>query len=500
MKTLDKLRKEIDLLDDEIMSLLNKRFDLTNQIGKIKLDNEIQITNNDRENDILIKSFDFKNQNAIEKVYKEIFNISKASQRLKTYLLAGDGSYSFSPSIHSLLGNDYYQILENVNLKEFLENNEYHFKGINITNPYKKDAYEYAFNNNIELCEIVQKTKVVNFILNGKKKKAFNTDYFGFKSLINHYQVDLHNKDILVLGNGSTSSTILSVLKEYSLKSLNVAVRTKRSETEIYLTDVAKLSNIDIVINTTSFGVYPNLELEPLIDLENKNTSIIIDVNYNPNRSILSIKYPNIRYINGLYMLIEQARIAEEMIQEKEIDSSISQKIQKLLLKTNLNICLIGMPFSGKSTIGEKLSAKLEKTFYDSDIILKEENLSLEKLLSLGFTLEDYRGFESSVIETLATVPNSVISTGGGIIENENNILLLKQNGLIIFIDTPLEILKARIKNDRPLVKDENDLLILYNNRIKLYNKYADIIVNGDQDIDDIIHELEVKINEYLSN
>lgn len=498
MKSLDKLRKEIDIIDEEVMSLLNKRYELTNEIGKIKKLESISVTNSEREHDILVKTNDFKYQKQIENVYKSIIKVSKDSQTMQSYLLTADASYTYSPFIHNLLGNEYYTPLENVPLDDFINN--YHFKGVNITNPYKKTAYEYAIENNIELCKYAKKTKVVNFILNDGSLKAYNTDYFGFKEMLNHYNIDLSNLDILVIGNGSTSSTILSVLEEYPLKSLNVCVRTKRKDYEISLKDVALLKNIDVVINTTSYGVYPSLELEPLINLDSFNPSIIIDVNYNPNRSILSIKYPHVKYINGLYMLIEQARIAEELILNTEIDKEVNEEIYKKLLQANLNICLIGMPFSGKTTIGEKLSAKLNKTFYDSDIILKEENLSLSKLLSLGFTLEDYRGFESSVIETLASVPNSVISTGGGIIEDINNIYFLKQNGLIVFIDTSLENLKKRIKNDRPLVKDENDLTLLYNRRINLYKEYADITLNGNQDIDEIINELEVKLNEYFSN
>ena len=136
----------------------------------------------------------------------------------------------------------------------------------------------------------------------------------------------------------------------------------------------------------------------------------------------------------------------------------------------------------------------------DSDIILNDENLSLAKLLSLGFTLEDYRAYESSVIETLASVPSCVISTGGGVIENPDNIFFLKQKGPVIFLDTPFDILKTRIQNNRPLVKDEKDLLKLYERRYNNYLAQADIVIKCDSDIDTIISLLEVKIHEYFNN
>lgn len=500
MSQLDKLRKQIDQIDDSLMKLLNERFNITNQIGKFKQSEQIEITNNDREEEILSKTYGLDQQLAIKKIYQEIFSTSKGMQKLNSYLLIKDASYTYSPTIHNLLGNPYYQTLENTSFEEFINDENYHFKGVNITNPYKSSAYEYCVKNDIKLDEYALKTGVINFVLNGKELKAYNTDYQGFKSLLTYYNIDLNNKDIVVLGNGSTSKTVQAVLKEYEYKSLNVLVRTKRNDGEIYLNDINQLNNIDIIINTTSYGVYPTLEIEPLISLESFHPELIIDVNYNPYRSSLAISNPNVKYINGLYMLVEQARICEELIQNSTIDvTNTINIVNKINLSMN-NISLIGMPFSGKTTIGQKLSAKLGKSFFDSDIILKEENLSLAKLLSLGFSLEDYRSYESSVIETLASVPNSVISTGGGAIENLENIFFLKQKGLVIFLDTPFDILKTRIINNRPLVKNENDLLKLYRKRYESYLANADIVIRCDSDIDTILSLLEVKINEYFSN
>lgn len=500
MSHLDKLRKEIDKIDDSLMKLLNERFNLTNKIGKIKQNDDIKVEHSDREEEIISKTYEYDHQKTLEKLYKEIFKESKGMQKLNSYLLIKDASYTYSPSIHELLGNPYYKTLENTSFEEFINNDNIFFKGVNITNPYKKDAYNYCVKNGIELDEYATKTGIINFVLNNGKLKAYNTDYQGFNALLKFNNVDLTNKDVVILGNGSTSKTVQAVLNEYNLKSLKVLVRTKRNDSELYLNEINSLSNIDIVINTTSYGVYPTLELEPLVLLEKVKPSLIIDVNYNPYRSSLAIRYPHIKYINGLYMLVEQARICEELIQNKEIDSANTLLITNSITYSTNNISLIGMPFSGKTTVGQKLSAKMGKSFFDSDIILKEENLSLAKLLSLGFTLEDYRSYESSVIETLACLPNSVISTGGGIIENLDNIYFLKQKGPVIFLDTPFDVLKTRILNNRPLVKNENDLLELYKKRYDSYIANADIVIKCDSDIDTIVSLLEVKINEYFNN
>ena len=500
MKQLDDLRKEIDRIDKEIMNLLNKRFDITNKIGTIKRAKSEQTLNKDRENDILIKALEQKNSTQTKKVYESILDISKESQKYNSYLLIKDASYTYSTLIHNLFNNPYYKALENTSLEELLESDNYHFKGLNITNPYKSEAYEYCLKNDIELDSYAKRTKVINLIISGEKKKAYNTDYIGFKSLLDYHNISLDNLDVLILGNGSTSKTIEEVLKEYSCKSVHIAVRTKRNDDEIYLNEITSLSNIDVVINATSYGVYPNIELDPLVDLSNTNTSLIIDVNYNPNRPSLALKHPNIKYINGLFMLVEQARISEELIMDKTISIDESINVYKNVLKQTLNFCLIGMPFSGKTTLGEILSQKYGKIFFDSDIILKEESLSLAKLLSLGLTLEDYREYESRVIETLAFVDNAIISTGGGVIENPSNIFFLKQKGLIIFIDTPLDILKSRIKSDRPLVKNESDLEKLFEKRYNIYKENADIIFKCSGNLDQDAKNLEALINEYFNN
>lgn len=498
MKELNNLRNEIDNIDNQLMELLNKRFKITQKIGSEKIKNNQPIENLERENDIISKTYDYEEQTVLEKCFKQIISISKEQQMFSSYLLLKDASYTLSPLIHSLQGNDYYKAIEGTCLEEFISK-KIPFKAVNISNPYKKDAFKYCLNNNIELDKYAKKTSIINLIINSGTLKAYNTDYLGFKYLIENNNISLKNKNIMLLGNGDTSSTIQKVLEEFQTNNVFVVARTIRNKNEISYTDAKNLKDIDIVINATSYGVMPNLELDPLIDLSNFNLECIIDVNYNPNRSALGINN-KVKYVNGLDMLIEQARIAEEMIQNKPIDQINNEYVKKEVLNKTLNLCFIGMPFSGKTTFAQNLSAKTGKTFFDSDIILKDENLSLSKLLSLGFSVSDYREYEKSVIETLATLSNSIISTGGGIIEDIDNVNILKQKGLIIFIDTPLDILEKRIKNDRPLVKDKNDLKKLYEQRYDKYLNCSDIILDGSKDINQLILELEVKLNEYLNN
>ena len=102
----------------------------------------------------------------------------------------------------------------------------------------------------------------------------------------------------------------------------------------------------------------------------------------------------------------------------------------------------------------------------------------------------------SSVSKSL----NQAISTGGGTILNAKNIDYLKQNGIIIFLDVPLELLKSMNPRNRPLLKDTNNLDKLYKDRHPLYLKYADIVINKtNMDESTILNMIEVKINEHIN-
>lgn len=146
------------------------------------------------------------------------------------------------------------------------------------------------------------------------------------------------------------------------------------------------------------------------------------------------------------------------------------------------NIVLIGMPGSGKSTIGFLLSKILNMQFIDMDeYIEKFENKTIEEMFYIS---EDYfRDVESKVAHFLSKCNSHIISTGGGFIKRKENIELFKDNSIIVFINRPLEnILKDIDESQRPLLKDNKEkLFTLYKERIDLYKEYShiEILNNG---------------------
>ena len=156
------------------------------------------------------------------------------------------------------------------------------------------------------------------------------------------------------------------------------------------------------------------------------------------------------------------------------------------------NISFIGMAGCGKSTIGRILSSQLDISFVDTDLLIEEKfKLSLEQLKKKkGY--EFVRQAEEEVILRLDE-NIKVISTGGSAVYSEKSMLHLSSFSKIMYINTPLDEIKQRIGDgqERGLAAPD-DLSIddIYKERVPLYNKWADITLNGNKSIEDLISKI----------
>ncbi|MCI1944855.1 shikimate kinase [Clostridium luticellarii] len=162
------------------------------------------------------------------------------------------------------------------------------------------------------------------------------------------------------------------------------------------------------------------------------------------------------------------------------------------------NIVLIGMPGSGKTTVGRILSSKLNKKFVDIDeYIEKQQGCSIPEIFKNGE--EYFRSLELRAVEQISIIEDVVISTGGGVIKYEKNMLNLKQKGIIIFIDRPLnDIIQDLDTGGRPLLKNNiGEIKKIFKHRYSIYRYYCDFFVKNTGTLEKVLEDI-IKI--YNSN
>jgi shikimate dehydrogenase len=239
--------------------------------------------------------------------------------------------------------------------------------------------------------------------------------------------------------------------------------------------------------------MYPNNN-QKLIDLRGfNNLQGVIDAIYNPLKTdlIFQAEELNIPCASGLKMLVAQGKFAGDIFLKTTNSSiNIEQIYNKLYLQT-LNIILIGMPSSGKTTIGGMLAKRLNKRFIDID----KEVEALEGRTVAQIFSEDgemaFRALEKQVLEAVCKENNQIIATGGGSVTLQNAYRTMAQNGLIIHIERALE--KTETAN-RPLLQNPFNLQKLYNERLPLYKKFAAVAINNDGDVNGTVDNLIEKI------
>lgn len=161
------------------------------------------------------------------------------------------------------------------------------------------------------------------------------------------------------------------------------------------------------------------------------------------------------------------------------------------------NFILIGMPGSGKTSIGKKLATALGKDFFDSDAVFEEtKNTKISTFFS-SFGENAFRDEETKILTGLCEKNDAIISTGGGIVERNENKNILKQGGIVIFINRPINLIASDIDlSSRPLLKDGKEKLFeLYQRRIQKYKDFCDIEIENAADLDLAVEKIinEVK-------
>lgn len=149
-----------------------------------------------------------------------------------------------------------------------------------------------------------------------------------------------------------------------------------------------------------------------------------------------------------------------------------------------MRLYLIGMPGCGKSTLGKKLSKKLNYEFIDMDNYIEQKACMFIDEIFDSYGEEYFRALETNTLNEFKELDNVIISTGGGIIKNKNNKELMDGKCIYLYVE-PAELEKRLDKSNivRPLLK-EKTVHELYAERKDLYDYFKDIeIDNSDMDI-----------------
>lgn len=392
--------------------------------------------------------------------------------------------HSFSKIIHEKLTDYTYDLtpLDKEEFKSFMERRP--FRAINVTIPYKVDVIPYLN----EIDEHAKNIGAVNTIVNRSGKlSGYNTDFSGFLYLINHNNIQIQGKKVLVLGKGGASKAIIAVMKYLKAKEI-IMVYYKESPNTVTYEECEMLhSNAEIIINTTPVGMFPNIGECPINLTKYKRCEAVIDVIYNPLKPMLIVQAENlgIKALGGLEMLVAQAKYAVEIFLNKKIEDATIDTIYKDLLLERSNLVLIGMPSCGKTTIGKELSALLKKRFLDMDEeIIKKIGMPIADYFA-NCGEEAFRAIETEVTKELSGENGLIISTGGGCVKDKINMDYLKLNGKILFVQRDTNVLSA--DESRPLSKSPEILKKMYAERLPLYQAYAEKTVDNNGTLEDTL-------------
>ncbi|MFU0828418.1 MAG: Shikimate-dh-N domain-containing protein [Lachnoclostridium sp.] len=240
--------------------------------------------------------------------------------------------HSYSKIIHEKLADYKYEItpVPREKFTAFMKARD--FKAINVTIPYKCDVIPFLD----EIDDHARQIGAVNTIVNrGGKLTGYNTDFYGFLYMITHNNVEIAGKKVIVLGNGGAAKAVIAVLKY--LKAGEIIIVKHRKDTGVITYEECKKyhSDSEIIVNTSPVGMYPNTDSSPIDVSLYPNCEAVLDIIYNPLKTklLLQAESLGIKAVNGLEMLVAQAKKAAEYFLDKKMDDSVIDRIYKEILE-----------------------------------------------------------------------------------------------------------------------------------------------------------------------
>ena len=385
------------------------------------------------------------------------------------YCLIGERlSHSYSAEIHRGRGLNYeLKEVPRGKLGDFIKEG---YDGFNVTIPYKKEIIPFL--DGVD--ESAEKIGAVNTVVKTDGKYiGYNTDIEGMRYALSRKNICLTDRNVMILGSGGAACTATVLCGAEKAKS---CVTVSRSG-EINYENCYGLTDTEIIINATPVGMFPDIDVSP-IDLSRfKNLKGVFDCIYNPFNTalILQAQKLGVPCSDGLPMLVKQAIEAQKLWGVTSDKADIEGIINGLYLD-KLNVVLVGMPSSGKTTVGKLVAEILGKKFIDTDAeIFNATGKTPAEIIETSGE-RSFRDIETETVNKIAIGTCAVIATGGGAVLRGENISALKANGVIFYIERDLSLLSAE---NRPL-SQSGGIARLFGERKALYERAADFVVEND--------------------
>lgn len=397
-------------------------------------------------------------------------------------LLGRTLGHSWSPAIHTELGSAPYALFEREpeDVESFIRTGSW--RGINVTIPYKRRAFELADDASAQ----ARRLGVANTLVRRPDGNIYadNTDYAGFAWMLDRFaqravgalaKEALVGAKVLVLGSGGASQAVQAVLADAGA---HVTVISRTGENS-YDALTERQGDATLVVNTTPVGMYPTCPASPLSERHLDglaHLSGVLDVIYNPLRTGLCLmaEERGIPCESGLAMLVGQAVRSSELFQGHAIPDERADALVASLRARCLNVALIGMPGSGKSSTGRSLAHLMGRPFVDLDEAIRLRRSESPEDIIRRDGEDAFRAIETAITREYGSRSGMVIACGGGIVTRPENYRLLHQNAAIVLIRRPLAALSSE---GRPLSLSRG-VEALAAERMPLYERWADVTID----------------------
>ena len=390
----------------------------------------------------------------------------------KVYGLLGRKlGHSWSAPIHAALGCADYRLieLEPEELGAFLARED--IGGLNVTIPYKRDVMAY--------CDVLDPMADAIGSVNTLVRRAdgklygYNTDAAGFCFVAQRAGIGFAGRKTLVLGSGGASRTAAACAKKLGAREVVVISRSGGNN----YTNLGRHADAERIVNTPPVGMYPNNGAAAVDLTAFPACAGVLDLIYNPRRTALLLQAEElgIPCSDGLPMLVAQAKAAEEHFFDRLIADSENERILAQLRREMTNLVLIGMPGSGKSTVGAALAALTGREAIDIDARIAEKaGCSIPEIFAKGGEAA-FRALEREATAACGALSGKLLLTGGGVVKTPENYAALHQNGRIYQLLRPLELLPT---DGRPLSQGA-DLAAMWAERAPLYERFRDAAIDN---------------------